>query len=188
MHLNDTSMSSKINESFFLTGFMGTGKSYWSKIWAEEYGLASYDLDTIIETAFAMTVEEIFEKEGEEKFREIETLNLKKFENKKGFFLACGGGTPCFFDNLGWMKNAGTVIYLKASPEFILNRVMDEKEKRPLLKKVNTAELLYFIEKKLGEREKFYLEADHILDAERLIKNSLDFIFEEKDSTLTKAS
>lgn len=188
MPLNNIVMSSKINESFFLVGFMGTGKSYWSKIWAEKYGLASYDLDTIIETAFGMTIEEIFEKEGEEKFREIETLNLKKFENKHGFFMACGGGTPCFFDNLNWMKNAGTVIYLKASPEFILNRVMDEKEKRPLLKTVNTAELLFFIEKKLGERKKFYEEAHHILDAANLTKSSLDFIFEEKDSTLTKAS
>lgn len=181
-------MSSKITESFFLVGFMGTGKSYWSKVWAENYGLASYDLDSIIETAFAMTIEEIFEKEGEVKFREIETLNLKKFENKKGFFMACGGGTPCFFDNLDWMKSAGTVFYLKASPEFILNRVMDEKEKRPLLKKVNTAELLFFIEKKLAEREKFYEEAHHILNAENLTKNSLDFISEENDSTLTKAS
>lgn len=181
-------MPSKSTDSFFLTGFMGTGKSYWSKIWAEKYGLASYDLDSTIETAFAMTIEEIFEKEGEDKFREIETLNLKKFENKKGFFMACGGGTPCFFDNLDWMKNVGIVIYLKASPEFILNRVMDEKEKRPLLKKVNTAELLFFIEKKLAEREKFYEEADHILDAEHLTNNSLDFIFEENNSTLTKAS
>lgn len=181
-------MSSKMNESIFLIGFMGTGKSYWSKIWAEKYGLAHYDLDSIIENAFAMTIEEIFEKEGEDKFRQIETLNLKKFENKKGFFLACGGGTPCYFDNLDWMKKSGTVIYLKATPEYLLNRVMDEKEKRPLLKKVNTAELLYFIEKKLGERERFYDEAHYILDAQQLTEKSLHFIFEENGSALIKAS
>ena len=74
------------------------------------------------------------------------------------------------------MKQHGTIIYLKASPEYILNRVMDETEKRPLLKKINPSELLFFIEKKLKEREPVYLQADHVLEVSSLNKNSLKLL------------
>ncbi|MEO7834799.1 MAG: shikimate kinase, partial [Ginsengibacter sp.] len=83
---------------------------------------------------------------------------------------------PCFFDNLDWMKQHGKIIYLKASPEYILNRVMDETSKRPLLKEVNSAELLFFIQKKLQEREPVYLNANHILEVDKLKKDSLNFL------------
>lgn len=155
---------------------MGSGKSHWGRIWALEHGLTFYDLDTEIEKAFELRVEEIFEKHGEEKFRELERYHLRKFEKKKEYLLSCGGGTPCFFDNLEWMKQHGNIVYLKASPEYILARVMNETSKRPLMKKVNPSELLFFIEKKLKEREPVYLKADHVLDVEALEKNSLNFL------------
>ena len=157
---------------------MGSGKSHWGHIWALEYGYTFYDLDTEIEKAFEMRVEEIFEAHGEDKFRELERYHLRKFEKKKKYLLSCGGGTPCFFDNLEWMKEHGEIIYLKASPEYILDRVMDETTKRPLLKEVNPAELLFFIQKKLKEREPVYLKANHILEVEKLQNGSLDFIKE----------
>jgi shikimate kinase len=163
---------------------MGSGKSYWGHIWALEHGYTFYDLDTEIEKAFKMPVEEIFEKHGEEKFREMERYHLRKFENKKKYLLSCGGGTPCFFDNLEWMKQHGGIIYLKASPEYILDRVMDETSKRPLLKEVNPAELLFFIQKKLKEREPVYLKADHVFEVGKLKKNSLNFLEKKK---LTKS-
>jgi shikimate kinase len=157
---------------------MGSGKSHWGHIWALEYGYTFYDLDTEIEKAFEMRVEEIFEAHGEDKFRELERYHLRKFEKKKKYLLSCGGGTPCFFDNLEWMKEHGEIIYLKASPEYILDRVMDETTKRPLLKEVNPAELLFFIQKKLKEREPVYLKANHILEVEKLQNDSLNFIKE----------
>lgn len=157
---------------------MGSGKSHWGHIWALEHGYTFYDLDTEIEKAFELSVEEIFEKHGEEKFRELERYHLRKFEKKKKYLLSCGGGTPCFFDNLEWMKEHGEIIYLKASPEYILDRVMDETTKRPLLKEVNPAELLFFIQKKLKEREPVYLKANHILEVEKLQNDSLNFIKE----------
>jgi len=167
-----------LNQNIFLIGFMGSGKSHWGHIWALEYGYTFYDLDTEIEKAFEMRVEEIFEAHGEDKFRELERYHLRKFEKKKKYLLSCGGGTPCFFDNLEWMKEHGEIIYLKASPEYILDRVMDETTKRPLLKEVNPAELLFFIQKKLKEREPVYLKANHILEVEKLQNDSLDFIKE----------
>ena len=125
-----------------------------------------------------MTVEEIFEKEGEVKFRELERFHLHKFKNKKKYILSCGGGTPCFFDNLKWMKEQGQVIYLQATPQYILKRVIDETLKRPLLKEVDPSQLLSFIEKKLKEREPVYLEANHILPAEEVTEDSMTFLQE----------
>ncbi|MEO9021316.1 MAG: shikimate kinase [Ginsengibacter sp.] len=168
-----------MKHNIFLIGFMGSGKSHWGHIWALKNGYTFCDLDAEIEKAFGMTVEMIFEKHGEEKFRELERYHLKKIENKKKYLVACGGGTPCFFDNLEWMKNQGKIIYLKATPGYILNRVMDETSKRPLLKEVNTSELLFFIQKKLSEREPFYSKAHHTLEVENLSEDSLCFLEEE---------
>ena len=173
-----------MKQNIFLIGFMGSGKSHWGHIWALKNGYTFYDLDAQIEKAFKMPVQEIFEKHGEDKFRELERYHLRKFLNKKKCLIACGGGTPCFFDNLEWMKKHGDVIYLQATKEYILKRVMDETAKRPLLKEVNTSELLFFIEKKLKEREPVYLKADHILDVNKLSDNSLRFLFEEATSKI----
>ena len=155
---------------------MGSGKSHWGRVWALKNGYSFYDLDAQIESAFKMTVEEIFEKEGEEKFRELERYYLRKLGNKKKYLLSCGGGTPCFFDNMEWMQSHGEIIYLKASPQYILERVMDETLKRPLLKEVNPSELLFFIQQKLKEREPVYLKAHHVLEVEELTEDSLAFI------------
>ncbi|MEO8821499.1 MAG: shikimate kinase [Ginsengibacter sp.] len=175
-----------MNHNIFLIGFMGSGKSHWGRIWAQQEGYIFFDLDTEIEKVFELSVEQIFEKHGEEKFREMERYHLRKFETPRKNMVACGGGTPCFFDNLEWMQQHGTVIYLKALPESILERVMDETEKRPLLKKVNTSELLFFIRQKLKEREPVYLKADHVLEVDQLHKNSLDFLKKEEENHFEK--
>ena len=155
---------------------MGSGKSYWGHQWALQNGYTFYDLDAEIEKAFGMTIENIFKKRGEEKFRELERYHLRKFESNKNCLIACGGGAPCFFDNLEWMQQNGTIIYLKASPEYILMRIMGETSKRPLLKELNSSELLSFIQKKLNEREPTYLQAHYILDVTNLNNESLDFL------------
>jgi shikimate kinase len=164
----------------FLIGFMGSGKTHWGRIWAAKSRLTFFDLDARIEKAFGMKIADIFEKKGEEKFRELERYHLRKFEHRKDFLLACGGGTPCFSDNMEWMKQQGKVFYLKAKAHLILEQVMNETEKRPLLKKINPSELLFFIEKKLMEREPYYLKADFILDAEDLNEDSVPVLLHGK--------
>ncbi|HEY5391675.1 MAG TPA: shikimate kinase, partial [Hanamia sp.] len=139
-------------------------------------GFTFHDLDEEVEKSLNMSVERIFEKHGEKKFREMERDHLRKFNNSEKRLVACGGGTPCFFDNMNWMKEHGKVIYLEASPQNILERVMDEKNKRPLLKELNASELLFFIEKKLGEREPFYSKADHIFNVSTLDEKSLNLV------------
>lgn len=160
---------------------MGSGKSHWGRIWAKKNGLSFYDLDEQVESDFGMPVQQIFEKHSEKKFRELERRHLREFENKKNYLLSCGGGTPCFFDNLKWMAQHGIIIYLKANPDYILERVMDETLKRPLLKEVNASELLFFIEKKLKEREPVYLKAHHVLEVKELNENSLKFLQKQVD-------
>ncbi len=161
----------------FLIGFMGSGKSHWGRIWAKKMKIKYFDLDTRIEKAFKMKIADIFEKKGEDKFRELEMYHLRKFENKKDFLLACGGGTPCFSDNLEWMKSQGKVFYLKATPEVIMKNLINETKQRPLLKEINRKDLLLFIQHKLIEREPYYSKADFILNTENLNENSLpDFL------------
>lgn len=152
---------------------MGSGKSHWGRIWSDRTGIPFSDLDIKIEKAFGMKITDIFEKKGEEKFRELERYHLRKFENKKNFLLACGGGTPCFSDNMEWMKTQGIVLYLKATPEFIVEKLMHETSHRPVIKDVNPLELLPFIKSKLLEREPYYLHANHVLNVDELNETSL---------------
>ncbi len=71
------------------------------------------------------------------------------------------------------MKNEGMVFYLKASPERIVRQLTNETEHRPVIKNVNSSELLSFIQHKLLEREPYYSQADHILNVDELDENSL---------------
>jgi len=157
----------------FLIGFMGTGKTHWGKLWAEETGYTFFDLDTVIEELAGKTVAEIFDQDGEPFFREKEKELLRAFADKKNCIIACGGGTPCLNDNMQWMNENGTTVYLAASPHFIYGHVINEQDKRPLLKKINAAELLFFIEQKLKEREPFYTTSHIRLNVEQLDEKSI---------------
>jgi shikimate kinase len=155
----------------FLIGFMGSGKSYWGKKWAQKYYFDFYDLDEMIEQEEKKTVAAIFEKDGEDHFRQIETRVLKTFAEKDNCLLACGGGTACFHDNMKWMNGNGVTVYLDASLPYIYERVIEEKDKRPLISRLNQAELLFYIEQKLKERESFYKQARIILPVEEITED-----------------
>ncbi len=178
-----------MNFKIFIIGFMGSGKTHWGKIWAKKNQLSFFDLDEEIEKTLGQSVAQIFEKKGEKFFREMERDVLKKFEIKKNFILACGGGTPCFFDNLKWMNEQGSTIYLELSAEKIFERVINETEKRPLIKKINISELLFFIEQKLKEREAVYHNATYTINAsalndDTLTKNYLKMILQNCKNSL----
>ena len=160
----------------FLIGFMGSGKTYWGEKWAQKMGLDFYDLDALIEEKEGRSIAVIFEKEGEGYFRTKETTALQQFSEINNAIIACGGGAACFNNNMLWMNEHGTTVYLSASPQYILSRVKEEKDKRPLISKLNEAELLFFIEQKLKERLPFYNQAKVILPVEDLNANSLSTI------------
>jgi shikimate kinase len=162
--------------TIFLIGFMGSGKSYWANVWAAKYHLGICDLDEQIQHFFGMDIPDIFEKLGESKFREIESELLKKINVDVRQIVSCGGGVPVFFDNMDWMLEHGNTIYLKASPQFLQERLLNETSKRPLLKDKTPEELLSFIESKLEERESTYERANYVLDVENLSESSLTFL------------
>lgn len=158
--------------TFFLTGFMGSGKTYWGKIWAEQYNLDFIDLDEVIEKREGKTIAEIFADGGETFFRQIEFTALRSIDNIKDTIVACGGGTPCFLENMQWMNNNGTTVYLSSAPAEIFDRVLPELKKRPLISTMNETELLIFIEQKLKERSSFYEAASITLFTKNLSENS----------------
>ena len=135
---------------------------------ANKLKFAFHDLDSIIESEKKKTIAELFEKYGEEKFREIEKKYLHKTESLTKSVIATGGGTPCFFDNMAWMNTNGTTVFLDASPQHLLHNITKGKNKRPLVQNHSEEELLFFIEQKLKERKKYYAEAKFILPKENL--------------------
>ena len=78
--------------------------------------------------------------------------------------ISCGGGTPCFFDNMDYLNQQGDVIYLKATPETLYKHLLMAKVERPLLKDKTSEELIAYITEHLKEREPFYEKAHHTLD------------------------
>lgn len=152
----------------FLVGFMGSGKTHWGSVWAKKDDLPFFDLDAIVEEQEKKTIAGIFELHGEGHFRDKETVALKAFAAISDGIVACGGGTPCFHDNMKWMNEHGTTVYLQSTAQDIFNRVLEEQDSRPLIKKLNEAELHFFIEQKLKERKPFYEMADIILNSKKL--------------------
>lgn len=161
---------------FFLNGFMGSGKSHWGRIWAANYKLGFIDLDEVIELEEGKSVVDIFESKGEEYFRDIEAKKLRELGEVKSSIIACGGGTPCFNSNMQWMNENGITVYISASADEILRRLIKGQQQRPLIKKLNQAELLFFIQQKLKEREPFYNRANIILPSAEIT----ELTFEEK--------
>jgi shikimate kinase len=164
----------------FLVGFMGTGKTHWGKIWAEKLHYLFVDLDEVIEKDEGISVHEIFENKGEDYFRMKEAETLRQMRSEENTVIACGGGTPCFFDNMAWMNANGVSVLLKANAGFILQNIRKQLGKRPLLKDMNEEEMLSFIETKLAERETFYNKATITLDAQTAGINSIDKVISLK--------
>jgi shikimate kinase len=160
----------------FLIGFMGSGKTHWGKLWAVKSGMQFVDLDDIIEQQEKKTITEIFEQNGEAYFRQLETDTLKTFSKRANCIIACGGGTPCFNDNMQWMNANGTTVYLSATPDDILKRVINEQAKRPLVKDFSPEELKDFIENKLKEREAFYSQAKITLPVTGIDSDTINLI------------
>lgn len=166
----------KKHHLIFLVGFMGTGKTHWGKIWADHLQFSFIDLDELIEGEEGLSVHEIFLKNGEDHFRRTEAVVLRRLGQKANSVVACGGGTPCFFDNMNWMNTYGTTVFLRARTSFIVENIKKQDGKRPLVNGMNDEELFFFIESKQKEREVHYSKATIIIDAEEAGINSLDHL------------
>ena len=151
-----------------LVGYMGAGKSVIAQKLSNHLKIDCYDLDDLIENRLKLTVSEIFKLKGEISFRKSENQIFKEYiENDKTFVMSTGGGTPCYFNNHIYLNEIDVVsIYLKASIETIYHRIINEKNKRPLVSSISNDELKEFIGKHLFERNYFYNQAKYKIDVD----------------------
>lgn len=151
-----------------IIGYMGAGKTTLGKVLAESLGLPFYDLDWYIESRMMKTVPQLFAERGEEGFRKVEHNMLHEVAEFEDVVISCGGGTPCFYDNMEYMNAQGDTVYLKASPEVLYAHLQMGKVERPLLKNKTREEMQAFIKEQLAEREKYYTKARHIFNVDLL--------------------
>lgn len=141
----------------FLVGYMGSGKTTVGRILAEKMKLEFIDLDKRIEKSFGRSIPEIFFHHGEQAFRLHERECLHNLLNEPTqCVVATGGGTPCFFDSMDLMKEAGQTIFLKCSPEVLFERLKGASSRRPLLSRLSDTEKLNYITKHILERNRYY--------------------------------
>jgi shikimate kinase len=148
-----------MTQPVFVIGFMGSGKSTFGKKLATKLGYGFIDLDEEVVKLAGKSISEIIEQEGEEKFRQLENTALKGLDisNK---VISTGGGTPCFYDNIEWMKEHGLVVYLNVPEGVIYSRLKTtDLTQRPLLKGLDDDGLKQFIHTKLEERLPYYYRA-----------------------------
>ena len=143
---------------------MCVGKTTIGKALAKQMGCTFYDLDWYIEERFHTKIPEIFARDGEEHFRDLEKRMLHEVAEFEDTVVACGGGTPCYFDNMDYMNQLGETFYLKASPETLHAHLKMGKGVRPLLLNKTPEEVDKFIHEQLKLREPYYEKAKHIID------------------------
>ena len=143
----------------FLIGYMGAGKTTLGKAFSRELGLTFIDLDWYIEERFHKTVQQLFSERGEQGFRELEQKMLHEVAEFEDVVISAGGGTPCFFDNMDYMNQEGTTVFLNTSSLVIVDRLKRQRSNRPLLAMYSDNELEFFVREHLESRLPFYLKA-----------------------------
>lgn len=150
--------------SIVLIGFMGCGKSTVGQKLAGALSYEFSDTDAMIEAAYGKTISQMFAEDGEEYFRDAETELLRKLSAEaEGLVLATGGGMPMREENAALLRKVGTVIFLEAKIETILERLKNDTG-RPLADGEDREKRLRPLYEK---RLPVYREAaDYILDTE----------------------
>jgi shikimate kinase len=140
----------------FFIGLPGSGKTTVGKKFADKLDVPFIDLDDMIEKSEKMKISEIFEKKGEEYFRQVEHNKLRSLEYLDDkLVVSTGGGTPCFMDNINLMRKMGTIIYLNPPIETIVDRLSGDQSRPLLMGNVRDT-----INKLYCERKTYYEQAD----------------------------
>ena len=147
---------------------MGAGKTTIGKALAKELGVPFYDLDWYIETRMRCTIKQLFDEKGEEGFRRIEHNMLHEVAEFENVVISCGGGTPCFYDNIDYMNHQAQVVYLKASPEVLYEHLQMGRRVRPILLGKSPEEIKAFIVEHVAQREEFYSKARYTMNVDLL--------------------
>lgn len=153
-------------KNIVLIGMMGSWKTTVGKILAEKMGRKFVDIDHLVEKEAKTSVSDIFDNFGEEKFRDLETKVLKTALQGKGMVISTGGGTVISSKNRNLMKQYGYVIFLRAKPESLSNRIKNTA-KRPILDK--SEDKLQVLRDIWEKRKGHYTSiADLVIDTDKL--------------------
>lgn len=145
--------------NLFLVGMMGAGKTTLGKALAQRLGRHFVDTDKILVERTGVPVAMIFEIEGEAGFRRRESSILAEISDLDDQVVATGGGAVIAAENRDAMRRSGTVIYLRARPEHLWNRVKHDNT-RPLLATADPEGTLAALVK---ARDPLYREAAHLI-------------------------
>jgi len=148
---------------------MGCGKSRVGKALSQCIDIPYVDLDSFIEQQEKSSIKSIFEAKGELFFRKIERQYLEQLlTQKEPIILSLGGGTPCYYNSMDYIVSSNALsFYLKAQIITLRDRLLLEKNSRPLISHLQTdEELTEFIGKHLFERLPFYGKASHTVSVD----------------------
>jgi shikimate kinase len=149
----------------YLIGYMGSGKSKTAEALAKILKYSVTDTDKLVEERVGASIEHIFRTEGQEYFRDVEKDVLRQTAMFEKIVISTGGGTPCYHDNMNWMKENGTTVYLEANAGLLFHRLATNKSGRPLISELNDVELMEQITGHLAVRIPVYRKADIIVNA-----------------------
>ena len=165
---------------FFLVGYMGSGKSTIGKQLAAKLNYTFIDLDSLIEADYHSAINEILSNKGEAEFSGMEHNTLKRVIEKNNIVVACGGGTPCYYENMDLMNRNGITIYIKMSTDALISRLMQAKTSRPLLANKTEEELRTFVTTQLEKREDTYHQAHYVVKGKDLNVSELAKFLKEQ--------
>ena len=175
-----------MTENIFLIGFMGAGKSTVARALAERLHCPLVEMDQQIVKEQGMTINEIFDKYGEDRFREIESQLILDLGQGEAAVISCGGGVVVRPQNTEYMKKSGRIVYLQASPRTVYERVKDSSD-RPILKGHMNVE---YIAQLMEKRRALYEAAAEITivtdgkSAEEIAKEILNRLEETNETEL----
>jgi shikimate kinase len=154
--------------NIFLVGMPSSGKSTLGRQLAKRLNFQFIDMDDLVVNQELSSIADIFKFKGEGYFREIESKILKNIQPNQQLVVATGGGVPCFFDNMDYIKATGISIFLNVPPEDLLKRIQKtDINNRPLIdKKKNDEILLSELTERLHHRLPFYERADLQIDGD----------------------
>lgn len=150
----------------YLIGYMGAGKTTVARRLANRLGCEVYDTDAMLEEKYKISVDDFFHKYDEPLFRKLETEILQSTESLENVVISTGGGTPCFNDNIAWMNEHGTTVFLRISPQSAVDRLLHSKKKRPLTENKSEQELTEYVQNHYASRLPFYEQAKICVKAE----------------------